>query len=52
MNGYDSIKDIKLLPAVNPLGIALVLFSLVMNSLEVDKNNDNYYYYFLKKVLI
>jgi len=26
--------DIKLLPAVNPLGIALVLFSLVMNSME------------------
>jgi len=29
-----TLGDIKLLPAVNPLGIALVLFSLVMNSLE------------------
>lgn len=29
-----TLGDIRLLPAVDPLGIALVLFSLVMNSLE------------------
>jgi len=29
-----TLGDIKLLPSVNPLGIALVIFSLVMNSLE------------------
>jgi len=29
-----TLGDIKLLPAVNPLGIMLVIFSLVMNSLE------------------